>query len=73
MDTTKLLISARELADMLGVSSRTVWRMNATCDLPAPVKLNRSVRWGLAEVSAWIELGCPTRSEFEDSKQKSIG
>jgi predicted DNA-binding transcriptional regulator AlpA len=72
MTKRKLLISANELAKMLDVSSRTVWRMNATEMLPQPVKLNRSVRWVLSEVADWIEQGCPTRREYESSKQSEL-
>lgn len=54
-----LLITADELATLLGLSARTVWRMHSAGRLPAPVKLGRAVRWRQKEIDAWIEAGCP--------------
>ena len=69
MPKVKLLINANELASMLGVSPRTIWRMNSNGLIPRPLKLNRSVRWVLSDVADWIEQRCPTRSEFDSSKK----
>src|SRR5690606_16763111 len=54
-----LLITADELANLLGLSTRTVWRMHSAGRLPAPIKLGRAVRWRHKEIHAWIEAGCP--------------
>jgi excisionase family DNA binding protein len=53
------LISADELAKMLDVSTRTVWRLLSTGQLVQPVRLGGSVRWRLDEVKVWINNGCP--------------
>ena len=41
----KLLLTAKEVAEMLGVSARTVWTWRDIGRLPAPVKIGRCVRW----------------------------
>jgi excisionase family DNA binding protein len=55
----KLLVSADELAKMLDVSERTIWRLLSGGKLPRPLRLGGSVRWRLAEVTTWIAEGCP--------------
>jgi predicted DNA-binding transcriptional regulator AlpA len=57
--TTPALISASELAEMLQVSTRTLWRLRSAGKLIKPIKLGGSTRWRLDEVQAWIAAGCP--------------
>ncbi len=54
-----VLIPAEEVAAMLGVSERTLWRLLSAGKLPEPVRIGRSTRWRAAEVREWIERGCP--------------
>jgi len=53
------LVNARELAKMLSVSERTLYRLKSAGELPAPVVLGGSVRWRLSEIRKWIGDGCP--------------
>lgn len=55
------LIDVQEFAQLLSVSTRTVWRMLSHGKLVAPVRIGGSVRWRLADVERWIEDGCPTQ------------
>jgi excisionase family DNA binding protein len=64
----KLAVCARELAEMLDVSLRQVWRLNASGKLPRPIRLGGSVRWNRAEVQQWFEAGCPDRRTWEARK-----
>lgn len=50
------LLSAKELAEALGVSVRTIWRLTASGDLPAPVRIGggRVVRWPAAVVKSLV-------------------
>ncbi len=54
-----IAISAKQLSQLLGVSLRQVWRLNATGKLPRPVRLGGSVRWNREEIMQWFEAGCP--------------
>lgn len=56
------LVNARELAKMLSVSERTLYRLKSAGELPAPVVLGGSVRWRLSEIHKWIVDGCPAPS-----------
>lgn len=45
------VVSVREVAELLGVNPRTVWRMAQTGDIPAPIRLSeRVVRWRLSDL-----------------------
>lgn len=54
-----LLISVDELATILKISSRSVWRLLSAGKLVEPVRIGGAVRWRLSEVKHWIEQGCP--------------
>ena len=56
---TPALISASELAELLQVSTRTLWRLRSAGKLIKPIKLGGSTRWRLDEVQTWIAQGCP--------------
>jgi excisionase family DNA binding protein len=58
-ERTAVLIPAEEVATMLGVSERTLWRLLSAGKLPEPVRIGRNTRWRAAEVRDWIEQGCP--------------
>jgi predicted DNA-binding transcriptional regulator AlpA len=59
VDTAPRLINAEELARMMDISERTLWRLLSGGKVPQPVRIGRNTRWRLAEVAAWIERGCP--------------
>jgi excisionase family DNA binding protein len=58
-EAERLLLSAAEVSSVLGVSSRTVWRLLSTGKLPEPVRIGGSVRWRADEIRSWIADGCP--------------
>ncbi len=53
------LITLEELAEILHLSSRTLQRKLSAGELPAPIRIGRSIRWPLAVIHKWIEEGCP--------------
>jgi prophage regulatory protein len=58
LSETPALIRAAELAEMLSVSVRTLWRLRSGRQIPKPVRLGGAVRWRLDEVRQWIAGGC---------------
>ncbi len=64
-DLPRLLLTAREVGSVLGISIRQVWKLNSSGRLPAPLRISRSVRWSSESISTWIRLGCPPRDRFE--------
>lgn len=49
------LVTAQELARMLRVSVRKVWRMRSAGQLPPPVRLGGSVRWDPVDIDSWLK------------------
>lgn len=54
-----LLIPAAEVARLLQVSTRTLWRQLSAGRVPRPVRFGGTVRWRIDEVRKWIAEGCP--------------
>ena len=50
------LLTSRQVARRLSISIRTVWRMTARGELPAPIRFNRKlVRWKAAEITRHVQ------------------
>lgn len=49
------MIDVREVASILSISTRSVWRLVATEEFPQPARFGRSARWRLSDVEAWID------------------
>ena len=49
-----ILMSAADLAAMLGISIRHVWRLRDAGELPKPIKLGALVRWHKAAIHRWL-------------------
>jgi len=65
LDQDLALLTASELAQVLGTSTRTVWRLLAAGKLPKPVRLGARPRWPVEELRQWIKAGMPTAEEWE--------
>ncbi|MBC7820701.1 MAG: helix-turn-helix domain-containing protein [Planctomycetaceae bacterium] len=55
------LLPASEVAKVLAISIRTLWRLESAGKLPLAVRIGSSKRWRQDELDAWIEAGCPPR------------
>ncbi len=53
------LLAFDEVAERLSISPRTLHRLKDSGKLPAPVRLNRCLRWSEHELEQWIADGCP--------------
>lgn len=54
-----ILITPEQLAKLLQISKRSLWRLRASGQLPAPVQLRKSVRWRATDIEQWLARGCP--------------
>jgi excisionase family DNA binding protein len=54
-----LLINVGEVAKLTGLGIRTIWRLSASSGMPAPRKVGGRRLWSYAELTAWVEAGCP--------------
>ena len=48
------LLSVDDVAEVLRISKRTVWRLLSLGELPSPVSIGRSRRWLAADVDAYV-------------------
>ncbi len=45
------LLTVRQVAELLGVHARSIWRLSQAGDIPAPIRLGeRVVRWRLSDL-----------------------
>ena len=60
METTqeKELLNVGEVAGMLNICARSVYRMADGGKMPRPVKLGSRVLWRRRELQNWIDAGC---------------
>ena len=59
------LMTVKDVAARLKISARQVWKLRASGRLPESLRVSRSVRWREVDITRWVELGCPSRAEFE--------
>jgi len=62
--SSEQLISAKQVAEFLNVSLRTVWRMQSGGHIPKAIHIGRAVRWNFEEIKAWTKAGCPSRVDW---------
>lgn len=53
------LLNAVDVAAVLRVGQRTLWRWRDSGRLPAPVKIGGCVRWRASDIEQWVAAACP--------------
>ena len=66
------LIDVGELSRVTGLSKPTLWRHHEAGLIPPGMKIGRAVRWRLADITRWIESGCPRRDDVNQMEQTSL-
>lgn len=56
------LLTVDEVAGLLGVSTRHVWRLADGGRMPPPLRLGGARRWDRQTIEDWIANGCPEES-----------
>jgi predicted DNA-binding transcriptional regulator AlpA len=59
------LLTAPQVAALLGVSPRLVWRLAERGELPRPLHIRRCSRWRRADVLSYIERLAATQAAGE--------
>jgi predicted DNA-binding transcriptional regulator AlpA len=68
---TPLCVDADGLAILLGISPRSVYRLNDAGRIPAPIDLGSSRRWFVEEILAWLRAGSPRRRQWVAMRGKA--
>ena len=64
------LLSVRDVAEVLAISVRSVWRLRAAGLLPEPVRVGGAVRWRRSQIDRWLDLDCPNRVAFDAATRR---
>jgi excisionase family DNA binding protein len=67
-ELTRELLSVQQVAEVTGISKRTVWYLRKSRRLPKEVSIGRLVRWRKSDIHLWIEWDCPDEKQFEFMK-----
>lgn len=62
------MLTAKTLGQMLSLSKRQVFRLNACGKIPAPIRIGGAVRWAEATIAEWLAAGAPDRRTWEAMK-----
>jgi excisionase family DNA binding protein len=54
------MLDVANVADMLGVSTRHVYRLADSGRMPRPIKLGGANRWDRLTLEQWVSDGCPS-------------
>jgi excisionase family DNA binding protein len=57
------LLRVGEVAQLCGLSARSVWRLADCGKLPRPLAIGGSRRWKESDLRAWLAAGCPACRE----------
>ncbi len=69
--TPSQLLTAKDLAKMLSLSKRQIFRLNSCGKIPAPIRIGGAVRWFAQEIAAWLAAGAPDRKAWESMEKES--
>ncbi len=61
---TDRLLSVRETAKFLGISTRQVHRLRSAQKVCPNLMVGGSVRFRLSTLTEWLNMSCPDRKEF---------
>jgi predicted DNA-binding transcriptional regulator AlpA len=65
------LVTAKEVASILQVSIRTLWRLRSARQLPSPIRIGNAVRWRIEEIRNWIARDCPVSNAVQSGRRVS--
>jgi predicted DNA-binding transcriptional regulator AlpA len=49
-------VTAKAVAKMLSLSTRTIWRLRSAGKLPQPVQIGGAIRWRLSDIEKHFEM-----------------
>ena len=58
-DSEMELLNVEQVARLVCIGTRTVWRLRDSGKMPAAVRIGGCIRWRRSDIEAWIGAGCP--------------
>jgi predicted DNA-binding transcriptional regulator AlpA len=68
VNNERLLVTARQAAELCGKSLRTWRAWDSAGWIPKPIRIGRNTLWRADELRDWVNAGCPRRDEWEAQK-----
>ena len=65
-----LLFKPYQVARLLRISLRTLWRWRSGKRIPLPIQSGNVVRWRRAEMLEWVADGCPGLNESDNGGRR---
>jgi excisionase family DNA binding protein len=62
-DLMPLLLSIEECAAVIGLSTRTVYRLIEDDHFPESIPLRSIRKWRRSDIEAWVAAGCPKQGK----------
>jgi prophage regulatory protein len=69
-NTTPLLLTAEQVAHLIQISPRTLWRLVSSKQIVGPMKIGGATRWPRSAVEQWIAAGCPAMTARENGTRR---
>ena len=66
------MLTVGQVAEVLQLSQRTVWRMATIGQLPPGIHVGRSVRWPKARIEQWIQEKAIEADRVQSRRKKII-
>jgi predicted DNA-binding transcriptional regulator AlpA len=64
-----LLLDTKQVAKLLDIGERTLWRYWNSGRVLKPIKIGNAVRWNAVELRQWVEAGCPRHERWEKRRR----
>ena len=64
-----VVYDVEQVACLLQISVRQVWRLSADGTMPPPMTFGRLKRWSREQLEAWIRAGAPPWAEWGKDRQ----
>ncbi|MHC4758178.1 MAG: helix-turn-helix transcriptional regulator [Planctomycetota bacterium] len=61
------MLAAKQLAKIMSLSPRTIWRLRSAGKLPRPITIGGSIRWIASDIDLFMDCNCDMQ-EFEIRK-----
>ena len=66
------LLTAREVAHVLRISERSVWRLCSEKKLPAPLHVGGAARWKKTDIEDWFQRATQARDAAKRNSSTEV-
>lgn len=70
MPAIECLLKVRDVAKLVSLCERTIWKLLASGRMPAAIRIGSAVRFRASEINDWISAGCPAWADMPQEGQQ---